>query len=112
MPQYVELIDQAEDKVFAGVKQIQDAIVTATGTLSQTVAERLPEMPQIPFADQMPAPEWVVVKGFEMAERMFQSQRTFANHMLKAITPVTTKLEGKVVARAPRRAARTTSKAS
>jgi hypothetical protein len=112
MPQYVELIDQAEDKVFAGVKQIQDAIVTAAGTLSQTVAERLPEIPQLPFADQMPAPEWVVVKGFEVAERMFQSQRTFANHMLKAITPVTNKLEGKVVARAPRGAARSTSKAS
>ena len=63
MPQYVELIDQAEDKVFAGVKQIQDAIVTATGTLSQTVAVRLPEIPQLPFADQMPAPEWVVVRA-------------------------------------------------
>ena len=42
----------------------------------------------MPLADKLPKPEDVVASAYDFAEQLLASQRTFAEDVLKATTPL------------------------
>ena len=42
----------------------------------------------MPLADQLPKPEEVVASAYDFAEQLLASQRTFAEEVLKATSPL------------------------
>ena len=54
--QYTKTVEQTEDQILAMVGQAQAAVIDAVSTVSERVAGFLPEIPELPYAEQVPSP--------------------------------------------------------
>jgi hypothetical protein len=75
--QTLELIDKA-----------QAAVVDAVRTWAGAVEGFVPETPDLPLVDGLPKPAKVVDAGFELAEKLLESQRRFVRELFDAAAPV------------------------
>ncbi|MEW6475866.1 MAG: hypothetical protein AB1679_26720 [Actinomycetota bacterium] len=83
-----EMITSLEDQVLETVKQGQEAIVKAVRTWADASKNLIPDLPPLPFADQLPNVSELVENGFAFADKLIASQREFAAAILEAAKPV------------------------
>ena len=77
-----------EEQVLETVKQGQEAIVKAVRTWADASKNLIPDLPPLPFADQLPNPTELVENAFAFADKVLASQREFAAAILDAAKPV------------------------
>ena len=104
-----EMITALEDQVLETVKQTQDAVVKAVSTWAEAGKNIVPELPPLPFSDQLPAVNEIVENAFAFADRLLKAQREFANAVLEAAKPVLAGEKNGSAARASKPASKTTS---
>ena len=83
-----EMITSLEDQVLETVKQGQEAIVKAVRTWADASKNLIPDLPPLPFADQLPATSELVESAFAFCDKLLASQREFAAAILDAAKPV------------------------
>ena len=88
MANATEMISSLEDQVLETVKQGQEAIVKAVRTWADASKNLIPDLPPLPFADQLPNVSELVENGFAFADKLIASQREFAAAILEAAKPV------------------------
>jgi hypothetical protein len=74
-------IDDVQEQVLDAVRTGQDAIIDAV----KTVTDRLPSLPELPYADRLPAPGVVVDRAFGYAEQVIEAQHEFAKKLVEAL---------------------------
>jgi hypothetical protein len=77
-----------EEQVLETVKQGQEAIVKAVRTWADASKNLIPDLPPLPFADQLPNVSELVENSFAFADKIMASQREFAAAILDAAKPV------------------------
>ena len=77
-----------EDQIFETVKQGQEAIVKAVRTWADASKNLIPDLPPLPFADQVPATSEIIENAFAFCDKILASQREFAAAVLDAAKPV------------------------
>ena len=77
-----------EDQVLETVKQGQEAIVKAVRTWADASKNLIPDLPPLPFADQLPNVSEIVENSFAFADKLIASQREFASAIIDAAKPV------------------------
>jgi hypothetical protein len=83
-----DMITSLEDQVLETVKQGQEAIVKAVRTWADASKNLIPDLPPLPFSDQLPATTDIVESAFAFCDKMIASQREFAAAILDAAKPV------------------------
>jgi len=83
-----DMITSLEDQVLETVKQGQEAVVKAVRTWADTSKNLIPDLPPLPFADQLPATSEIIENVFAFADKPLASQREFAAAILEATKPV------------------------
>ena len=83
-----EVISSVEDQVLETVKQGQEAIVKAVRTWADASKSLIPDLPPLPFADQLPNTSELVENAFAFVDKLLASQREFASALLEAAKPV------------------------
>jgi hypothetical protein len=83
-----EVISSVEDQVLEAVKQGQEAIVKAVRTWADASKSLIPDLPPLPFADQLPNTSDLVENAFAFVDKILASQREFASELLEAAKPV------------------------
>ena len=91
MANATEMISALEDQVLETVRQSQEAVVKAVQTWAEAGKNILPDLPSLPFADQLPATADLVENAFAFADRLLAAQRDFAAAVLDAARPVLAK---------------------
>ena len=77
-----------EDQVLETVKQGQEAVVKADRTWADASKNLIPDLPPLPFADQLPNTTEMVDNVFAFADKLLASQREFVAAILDAAKPV------------------------
>lgn len=77
-----------EEQVLETVKQGQEAIVKAVRSWADASKNLIPDLPPLPFADQLPNVSSLVENSFAFADKLIASQREFAAAILDAAKPV------------------------
>lgn len=77
-----------EDQVLETVKQGQEAIVKAVRTWADASKNLIPDLPALPFAEQLPNTSDMVESAFAFCDKMLAAQREFAAAILDAAKPV------------------------
>jgi hypothetical protein len=77
-----------EEQVLETVKQGQEAIVKAVRTWADASKNLIPDLPPLPFSDQLPNTSEMVENAFALCDRILASQREFAAAILDAAKPV------------------------
>ena len=88
MANATDMITGLEDQVLETVKQGQEAIVKAVRTWADASKNLIPDLPPLPFADQLPNTTQIVENAFAFADRLLASQREFVAAILDAAKPV------------------------
>src|ERR671925_661534 len=88
MANATEMITSLEDQVLESVKQGQEAVVKAVRTWADASKNLIPDLPPLPFADQLPNTTEVVENAFAFADKLLASQREFVAAVLDAVKPV------------------------
>jgi hypothetical protein len=83
-----EMFTGLEDQVLETVKQGQEAIVKAVRTWADASKNLIPDLPPLPFADQLPNVSELVENSFAFADKLIASQREFVAALLDATKPV------------------------
>jgi hypothetical protein len=88
MANATDMITGLEDQVLETVKQGQEAIVKAVRTWADASKNLIPDLPPLPFADQLPNTTEIVENAFAFADKLLASQREFVAAILDAAKPV------------------------
>ena len=88
MANATEMISSLEDQVLETVKQGQEAVVKAVRTWADASKNLIPDLPPLPFADQLPNTTEIVENAFAFADKLLASQREFIAAVLDAAKPV------------------------
>jgi hypothetical protein len=83
-----DMFTSLEDQVLETVKQGQEAIVKAVRTWADASKNLIPDLPPLPFSDQIPATSEMVENAFAFCDKMLATQREFAAAILEAAKPV------------------------
>jgi len=85
-----DMITGLEDQILESVKQGQEAIVKAVRTWADASKNLIPDLPPLPFADQLPNVSDLLESSFAFADKLIATQREFAAAILDAAKPVYT----------------------
>jgi len=107
-----DMITSLEDQVLETVKQGQEAIVKAVRTWADASKNLIPDLPPLPFADQLPHTSEIIENAFAFADKLLASQREFASALLEASKPVYNAADKAVKNGAPKPATSPASKTS
>jgi len=88
MSTVMELTETAQEQTLAAIRQSQQFVVDAVRTWSEAVEKAVPEVPKVPFAEELPTPRQLVESSFGFAEQLLRVQREFAEQVLSATAPV------------------------
>lgn len=88
MANATEVLDSIEDQVLEAVRQSQDVVVKAVKSWADAGKNLVPELPALPFADQLPTPAELIDKTFDFADRLIAAQREFASAVIDAAKPL------------------------
>ena len=89
MPTAMETLTSVEDQVVDVIKSVQDPVADAVRTVVEYIAGLLPDnVPELPFADQLPTATEIVESNFAFAQRLLDTQHQFAKAILAAAAPV------------------------
>jgi hypothetical protein len=77
-----------QDEFLNTIRKSQETVIDALKSWVESVQSITPKIPavQVPGADKLPKPEDVVASAYDFAEQLLQSQRKFAEEVLKATT--------------------------
>jgi hypothetical protein len=95
------MISAYEDQVLESVRQSQEAVVKVVGTWAEAVKNLIPELPSLPFADQIPAATELADHYFHLAETLIGAQKEYAGAALQAAQPVLGAIGATAPARKP-----------
>ena len=101
MANATEMFTALEDQVLETVRQGQETIVKAVQTWAEAGKNLVPDLPALPFADQVPGTVDLVENAFAFADRMLATQREFAAAILDAARPMLVK-EQQIKANGPK----------
>ena len=79
-----------QDQVLKAIEATQAAVLDGVRTWSKTVESVIPaNLPKfdIPGIDALPSPQEAIALGFDFAEKLLSTQKTFADQLLAALTP-------------------------
>ena len=81
---------ELQDQFLSIVSKSQEIALDAIKSIVDTAATITPKIPTVdlPFADRLPKPQDVVAGGYDFAEKLLSSQRTFADEVVKATAPL------------------------
>ena len=81
---------ELQDQFLSIVSKSQEIALDAIKSIVDTVSTITPKIPTVdlPFADRLPKPQDVVASGYDFAEKLLSSQRTFADEVVKATAPL------------------------
>jgi hypothetical protein len=77
---------QLQEEFLNTVRKSQETVIEALRTWVETIQSIAPKVPsvQLPYADKLPKPEDVVSNAYDFAEQLLETQRKFAEEVLKA----------------------------
>jgi hypothetical protein len=92
MSAYEKFADQTGDRVIKVMGSAQDLTVSVVSRVSEFVGRVVPQLPSLPLLDKLPTPEEIVRTSFAFAQDLVSAQKTYAEGVLKAINPITSKV--------------------
>ena len=92
MSEYTKLAEQAGDQVLHTLKRAYAVGVDAVGAASEWTAGVLPQLPEAPYADRIPAPRELTKVYFDFVSDLTKLQRDYAMGLIDAVEPVTRKV--------------------
>lgn len=111
----IERLSEVQERVLEFVGSVQEPIVSGMKNVVEFVDDRLPELPELPYAKEIPTTREFLTNQFAFADKMLKQNKKFSLAMSDAAKPLEVQLHRTPKAAAPKatasKAKKTTTKA-
>ena len=87
----IEKLTDVQSSVVDTISSVKDPVVKGVTVVVDFVIERFPEIPVVPFAEQIPTPAEVINNQFKFAKSVLDTNKEIAVAVAKAAAPITDK---------------------
>jgi hypothetical protein len=84
-----EITESVQEGVLKAIETTQRWTLEAFRTAASTFESLVPNRPSLPLADKLPEPKEAVDSGFDFAEKVLASHRSFATELASIGSPAT-----------------------
>ncbi len=88
----IEKLSEVQDRVLEFVESVQEPIVNTVKSVVEFVDERLPELPELPYAEQFPTTREILTNQFSFADKMLKTNKKFSLAVSDAAKPLEVQL--------------------
>ncbi len=110
--QVIDKVSEVQEQVIELLASIKDPATQAVGTVVEVVVERLPEVPAVPFASEIPTPKEIIDNQAKFASKVVSTNKTVALSVARAAAPLTDQLLDRKTTRTATKAKSTSTKAA
>ena len=107
----IERLSEVQDRVLEFVESVQEPIVKTVKNVVEFVDDRLPELPELPRAEEIPTSREFLTNQFAFADKMLKQNKKFSLAVSDATKPLEVQLHRTPKAPAPKAKKTTTTKA-
>lgn len=96
----LDKLTDVQSQVIDAIATVKEPVSKGVSTVVDFVVERLPNLPVVPYAEQIPTPKEVIDNQYKFAKSIIDTNKDIALSVAKAAAPITDKvLDRKPVAR-------------
>ncbi len=95
----LDKLTDVQTTVVETIASVKDPVVKGVTVVIDFVLERLPEIPVLPYAEQIPTPAELINNQYKFAKSVIDTNKDIAIAAAKAAAPVTDKLLDRKVAK-------------
>jgi hypothetical protein len=92
MSTVLDRVTEVQDQVLAVISSTKEPVSNVVATVVGFVVERAPQVPALPFADQLPTPKELIDNQAKFASKLVSTNKSVALGVAKAAQPLTDQL--------------------
>lgn len=92
MTAVLDRVTEVQDKIITAIADTKTPVANAVATVVDYVVTRVPEVPAMPFADQIPTPKELIDNQAKFASKLVTTNKSVALAAAKAAAPLTDQL--------------------
>lgn len=92
MTTVLERVTEVQDQLLAAISNTKEPVTNAVATVVSLVIERAPQVPVLPFAEQLPTPKELIDNQARFATKLVSTNKSVALSVAKAAQPLTDQL--------------------
>ncbi len=87
----LDKLTDVQTTVVDTISSVKEPVVKGVTTVVDFVVDRLPEIPALPYAEQIPTPVELVNNQYKFAKSIIDTNKEIALAVAKAVAPITDK---------------------
>ncbi|MEZ5321140.1 MAG: hypothetical protein R2698_03475 [Microthrixaceae bacterium] len=96
----LDKLTDVQSVVVETIGSVKEPVTNGVSTVVDFLVERLPNIPAVPYAEQIPTPKELIDNQYKFAKSIIDANKEIALAVAKAAAPITDKvLDRKVAAR-------------
>ena len=88
----LDRVTEVQDQVLAAISNTKEPVTNAVATVVGYVVERAPQVPALPFAEQLPTPKELIDNQAKFATKLVSTNKSVALSVARAAAPLTDQL--------------------
>lgn len=92
MSTVLDRVTEVQDQIITALADTKAPVANAVSTVVDYVVERVPEVPALPFAEQLPTPKELIDNQAKFATKLVSTSKSVALAAAKAAAPLTDQL--------------------
>jgi hypothetical protein len=88
----LDRVTEVQDQILEAIAKTKAPVSNAVSTVVDFVTDRVPEVPAVPFADQIPTPKELIDNQAKFASKLVTTNKSVALAAAKAAQPLTDQL--------------------
>ena len=92
MTAVLDRVTEVQDQIIDAITKTKAPVTDAVSTVVEFVLDRVPEVPAVPFADQIPTPKELIDNQAKFASKLVTTNKSVALAAAKAAQPLTDQL--------------------
>ncbi len=92
MTAVLDRVTEVQDQIIDAITKPKAPVTDAVSTAVDFVLDRVPEVPALPFADQIPTPKELIDNQAKFASKLVTTNKSVALAVAKAAQPLTDQL--------------------
>jgi hypothetical protein len=92
MSTVLDRVTEVQDQVLTAISSTKDPVANVVSTVVDFVVGRAPQVPSLPFADQLPTPKELIDNQAKFASKLVTTNKSVALGVARAAQPLTDQL--------------------
>lgn len=87
----LDKLTDVQTSVVDAIATVKEPVTSGVSTVVEFIVDRLPNIPAVPYAEQIPTPKELIDNQYKFAKSIIDTNKEIALAVAKAVAPITDK---------------------